>query len=221
MQLQELITVARTLLDDQESTATDPRDLLWSDDELLLWANEAIVEAAVRTQAMSENRAYTFSGTSVAPLGDDVLRVDEMARIDYGGTPPAIDVHVLTEDEYSVDWGRRSGTPTRVAYLSVPSELHIDAVPQSTVTVYVDVRYVPLANYALGDTIPLPLRYHTHLVDWVLYRAYSKKDAETEDVARAASAQAAFDAAFGSAQSFTSDVVMRETRRQRTKAVYF
>ena len=57
---------------------------------------------------------------------------------------------------------------------------------------------LPLEDMANDTDEPeINKRYHLHLVDWMMYRAYSKQDSETVDMAKANKYLATFEAQFG------------------------
>jgi hypothetical protein len=220
MLVRDLISYARALLDDKVLTGTSARDLLYSDEELLLWVNEAVNEAALRTQGIREARDYVFTaGTHIVPLGGDVLSVDEYAV--FHTTPIPKRKHIRNEDATSEAWGRTTAIPTQIAYMRTPSELWIDTSPPTDFTVTVDVALYLTNKLTPTDNIPLPEYQHTGLVNWILGKAYVKHDTETENLARSQHAMRQFDYAFGARQPFSQVEVMRDTRTQRTKPSYF
>jgi hypothetical protein len=208
------------MLDDVVANGADQRDLLWSDAELSLWANEAISEAAVRTQGTRTSTTITFTqGVGRVPLAANIISVGENAVL--ASLPVPRRVHILREDDTDERWGTRQGTPTAVAYMHTPAELWLNAAPSTpTFDVVIDAAIIP-DPIQLGDNIPLPIQQHTHLVYWVLHKAYMKHDAETEDMARSRQYGALFDKAFGQQQSFVQMGVTRDFTRQRSRASFF
>ena len=220
MLARDLVAEARVLLDDKVLTGTSSRDLLYTDPELLTWVNEAVNEAAMRTQGIRVERDYVFpAGTHILPLGDDVLSVGENAV--FKTLPIPKRKPILNEDNTTEAWGRASALPTSIAYMRVPSEIWLDTSPTVDFTVTVDVATYLTTALSLGDTLPLPKYQHSALVNWVLYKAYMKHDTETENLVRARHARSSFDKAFGAQQSFSQLEVMRDTKKQRVKPSYF
>jgi len=220
MNIKDIITEARSLLDDKLSTGTSQRDLLYDDAELILWANEAVNEAAIRTQGLRIKREYTFpAGVSRVPLGADVLSVGENAV--FKSLPMPTRKNILTEDDTTERWGVVSATPTTIAHMRTPPELWLDTSPLLDFLVDVEVAVYLTVALKSADAIPLPQYQHSSLVNWVLSRAYLKHDTETESLERSRHARNLFDRAFGQQQNFSQVETMRDTRKQRTKPSYF
>jgi hypothetical protein len=71
--------------------------------------------------------------------------------------------------------------------------------------------------------IEIPAEHHYHLLDWMLHKAYLKKDAETENPELSKAHKELFDEAIGERPSATLLRTRRKERntRRRVRASYF
>jgi hypothetical protein len=70
------------------------------------------------------------------------------------------------------------------------------------------------------DCPAIPNHWHARLIDWMLYRAYSNKDSEQEDPARAAEALKQFEMSFGKRQDANVIRKQSENRRKTVRCVW-
>lgn len=186
---------------------------LWEDSDLYLWLNEAEVEACRRARLIVDTQNITGA--------DNVCRIQLVdsqpfyaldRRVIYvrralmaGRTLPLEPMDYRDLDVYQPGWQSRTGQVTgyvrgldngqfRPYRIPIASQL----VNGSTVDLLV-VRE-PLRLMAQDDQDDEPeinARYHMALLDWVYWRAYSKKDSEAYDPKLAAQHLAVFEAEFG------------------------
>lgn len=98
----------------------------------------------------------------------------------------------------------------RIRFISPPTSsdiawLHISRLPKHTITIK-DFNASP----------EIPEMYHTGLVDWICYRAFSKPDAVTSDSTKAKDFEASFEARFGKRPSAIEETNRRLYPRNST-----
>lgn len=194
MNLLELKDAFRIRADDN----TGPK--LWSDEEIILYLNEAEQESAERALLIQDETTPAvcqiplLTTTGVYPLHESVLAI-------MRAKPELSDKLVITSRE-TMDrgwpgWETATGTPQ---YLFENGDGNITIVPIPVVadTLKLAVKRLPLTKMAADiDTPEIPARYHYRMLDWALRCAYLKQDAEVFDKQAAASYEVAFERSFG------------------------
>ncbi|MGZ8317507.1 MAG: phage adaptor protein [Telluria sp.] len=196
MQLLDLINLARQELDD----STEP--YLWSDAELLDYANDAELEACRRARLLvdSSTAAVTqiavTAGTALYPLDERVLFV---RRARFAGYRPLARMTVQDMDDDNPYWQDAEGAQPRHFVTDYESgSLLLWPTPTASDTLYLTVVRAPLAEMNdAADSPEIASRWHRALRYWMLYRAYGKQDAEGNDPKKAAESLALFEQEFG------------------------
>ncbi|WP_032137121.1 phage adaptor protein [Kingella negevensis] len=184
MNVRDLITRFRTMANDK----VEP--YFWSDDEVLMWLNDALAEAAVRGRLL-----HRFDVALPVVAGEHSFRLPEWVF--------EVDCAVF----------ERAGTRVQLPLLS-PEErrLQKDDVDCAVLT-DTDLLLFPAAVYdgtlwMSGYRLPVPLVadddvpeildfHHVHLLQWVLHQAFAVPDAEVFDAQRSAAAEFEFTRYFG------------------------
>lgn len=198
---------------------------LWSDSEIVGYLNDALNEACERALLLEDHTSASccqitlVDGQDSYNLHGSVLQVK---RVTYDGCP--LDVtSVEAEDDSDTRWEIRTGQPRRF----IENRSSIRLVPTPGADQAGDVVKLTVYRRELeprtftGDTsgVPeVPERYHHRLLDWMLYRGYSKPDAETIDKVAAADHSDMFDRSFGPRESAN---VQRKRRDRRPPVVRF
>lgn len=204
----EIIDRAQTLL--QDNTATR-----WPRIELQKWLNDAYKEIILaRPDAYAQSAKITLSpGTrqSIAVTPAGALRLMDVVR----NTAPtsakrgirAINRRIL--DEQMPDWHSQEESVDIQHFIfdpKLPKEFLV--YPPALATAEIEIVYssVPtphaltdaqLSNAATADTIKLDDVYANAILDYVLYRGYSKDASYAGNAARASQAYAAFSNSLG------------------------
>ncbi len=197
---------------------------LWSDDEVAEFAEDAENEAAERARLIRDSmtpaicQVAVVAGAASYMLDARILSVDR-AKLDSQSVPLTLSSTTamdLGQGARPRDWRAsnsnwvggigggwegRQGTPT-IAVLDAEGagwKLTLSPTPTQADTLRLQVFRLPLEPLSSDtDNVPeIPARLHIRLVDWMMFRAYSKQDAEAADAATAAKHEAAFTAAFG------------------------
>lgn len=189
-QLRELLRTA--YLDD----AAEP--YLWSDDLLDGFIEEAQQEAAIRSRSLVDTLDLLLvAGQGSYSLAAATLDITRF-RVSGAGSLGRISLEELDE---SGNWEQRQGRLTHYAFTSKQfsgdGELIVYPAPgaDGAATLTVQRLPIPLAN---DNSEPeLPAHQHLFLLDWAAHRAFTLRDSDAEDQARAAQHEGAFAAVFG------------------------
>lgn len=181
---------------------------LWSDEELLSFYNDSIRQWCMRTRCLIDS-------TTPAVCQRPVVAGQQSIRLH----PSILAVRMVTPATGCEDltgWTAKRVSRERPRWhLPDPSDtagpefwipdwqdgwLWFDRPFQAPTTLHLSVWRVPTDAEQIesdGDEPPIPLAHHVDLLDWCEYRAYSKRDAETVDNARADRALMVFEAKAG------------------------
>lgn len=201
MTLAELITLFRNEADD----VAEP--YLWSDDELLEFANDAEAEAARRARLLVDSTTAELCSLAVAAAAGGLVPLD--ARVMFvraarlAGELPLGRATVADMLEINPFWqDARAGRPRLFVTDYQTGALQLWPAPDADATLKLTVVRTPLAEMNDGQDSPeIAPRWHRSLRHWMLYRAYSKQDAEANDPKKAADSLALFEQEFGKKSS--------------------
>lgn len=207
MKLKELFTYVREDANDKKVPYS------WSDDRLKILANEAEVEACRRARLIKDS---TTDEVSLLTLDANTTLYEVDPRVIFirraklnSRTRPLQMTRTRDLDRDTPGWEANIGYLSHWVpdydsaglrfYRNVdPANTLID--PATGVSDFVRLTVVrqPLEEMAGPDDTPeiLP-RYHVKLTHWMLYRMFSKQDAEIYDADIAAKHLASFEAEFG------------------------
>lgn len=200
MRVEEIIRRFRLAVFDR----ADPP--FWSDEEIVAYLNEAVQEACERAKLLEDRSTPGVCSITLVPgkssydLHRSVLQVKRLA---FRG-------RVL--DETSVDeldctygaWETRSGMPRYWVFDGANSRgaprIRLVPTPVEAGEIALTVYRAALKPIDPCNTQAQPEiheRFHTRLMDWMLYRAYLKQDADAFDPAKASASLGLFEQAFG------------------------
>lgn len=177
---------------------------LWSDDELQEYLDDAHNEAAERGSLLRDSTTAEICEVAVAAtiaayeLDPRILLVLR-AKLD-GETRPLDITSTEALDRDKPGWEEASGRVTSIAIDAQGSGWLATLVPtpNEADVLRLQVFRLPMESIATDTAEPeLNARLHVRLVDWMMFRAHSKKDAETQDDAKATMHEAIFTSAFG------------------------
>lgn len=180
----DLVAHARLRLDDVPlPAAVDESALLWTTEELLHFANEAIREVAIRTLCIRDSGRDEADVTSYAvTAGDNTITVDprilRIKRVWWNDTVLAADSEKFL-DECSSTW-RTNTTDEPAAFVleRTSRRLQLVGVPTVDGDIKLDVVRLPLAAIATGAP-EIPQQFLADCLDWICSLAYLKNDADT------------------------------------------
>lgn len=176
----------------------DPTNIRWPQAELLDWLNDGQREIALyKPNAFVKNQSVLLTaGTKQSLPADGVSLVDVVRNMGANGTTPGSAVRAVAReilDSQTPDW-HAAGQVASVKHFvySVLDPKNFYVYPPSDGTGRVEIIYVAApADAALVGTITLDDIFVTALVNYIMYRAYSK---DAEFAANATAAQAYYQA---------------------------
>jgi hypothetical protein len=173
--------------------------------DVTVWLNEAEDEACMRADLIEEADDSDFCEITVVPsttsyaLHAKLLRVTYLAHLATDATERTeIAIRQRNEvDRIRADWRTVEQDPPDLAMVT-GQKLRLASVPTVAGTILLECTRLPLEPMADdADEPEIPALHHRGLIQWALYRAYSKPDTETRDPGRAAGALAIFERLFG------------------------
>lgn len=218
MTLDELIDTFRKRMQD----TAEP--YLWSDEEVIEFADDAENEAAERASLLRDTTTAEIcevdvvADTAAYLLDARIIRV-ERAKLDLGSVPLVLSSTAAMDRGAGVTprdwrtqsliwqsgaagsgWEQRTGTPALALLDREGAQWNLRLMPIPVVddTLRLHVFRTPLVPMATADRSPeIQARLHIRLVDWMVHRAYSKQDSEAFDQSKADKAEAVFTRTFG------------------------
>jgi hypothetical protein len=195
MNLGEILTQSRSELDD-----TQP-DYLWSDSELIGYANEAQEQACRRSRLIIDSSTVEIceipvvAGVSLYPLDERILAikdvVDANGRVLVGAT-------VGWMNENVSGWRSSEGEPSAIITDFETDKLKLYPTPKVDSVIRLRVVRTQLSDMVSEQDRPeIKSRYHRALIHWIKHRAYLKKDADTLDKNASADSLSLFELEFG------------------------
>lgn len=220
---------ARTALELEQRTRERLDDLgqtrpRWTSAEIRRALSEAEREACLRADLIHDRttasivRVPVSAGRSTALLHPSVYTVDVVERSSDGEEVAQVDEQTMR----LMDAGWRSREGTQIEHFIVqvlPNEriqLRLYPIPLVDDILELQVFRLPRNELEADDDEPeIAPRHHEHLVDWAVYRCFSRRDPDTYDPARAQDALASFTANFGERDTAAQ---MRD-QRDRTRNI--
>ena len=222
----DLVAHARLRLDDVPlPAAVDESALLWTTEELLHFANEAIREVAIRTLCIRDSGRDEADVTSYAvTAGDNTITVDprilRIKRVWWNDTVLAADSEKFL-DECSSTW-RTNTTDEPAAFVleRTSRRLQLVGVPTVDGDIKLDVVRLPLAAIATGAP-EIPQQYLADCLDWICSLAYLKNDSETANPALSQSFALEFERKVGPRPTDLRLVLEQHQAGRRRPRTYF
>jgi hypothetical protein len=175
---------------------------LWSDEEINDYANDAEIEACRRAHLLidSSNDPAQASVSAADPMVDLDYRVLYVRRARLASSSVPLKIRsARTMDETCAGWETAQAARSSVLIPDFETgRLRLYPAPSTDDTLLMTVTRLPLKALALDEDTPeINARLHRSLLYWMLFRAYSKVDADTADPNKAKLSEAAFTAEFG------------------------
>lgn len=187
----------------------------WSNATLTRFANEAENEACRRGSLLVSSSGPTCTygvsaGQDVVLLDRSVLKI-RRAKMASGGDTLA-SVTAAQMDLSAQSWELETGTPIALVTDYQSGAVRLYPVPTSDDTLRMTVSRLPLRPMEADDDEPeIRAEAHPALVQWMLYRAYSRQDAETFDPKKASRALLEFEREFGGKASMRNEQWVRDS----------
>lgn len=205
MQLNGLIQAFRSEVDDVVAP------YLWSDPELIEYANDAQLEACRRARLIVDGSTTAIcqiavvANTATYALDPRVLFI---RRARLTGLLPLKRKNLQDMDSQYPGWEDASAsTPSALIPDFETGKIRLYPKPIANTTLNLMVVRDPLAEMNDDtDTPEIAARYHRSLRFWMMHRAYLKKDADANDPKKAAESLALFEQEFGKKSSALDEV---------------
>lgn len=195
--ISSVISKAQTILQDTTGVR-------WPETELLGWLNDGQREIVLfKPNAFVKNVAVQLAaGTKQDLPADGVQLIDVPRNMGTNGTTPGRAIRIAMReilDAQLPNWHAATASATVVHYMYNmldPKRFYVYPPQPASNRGYVELVYGAAPTEAtLGSTITLDDIYQTVLLDYILYRAYSKDTEYAADQNRAAAHQNAYLAA--------------------------
>lgn len=175
------------------------------DDMLLQFATQAEQEACRRAHLLVDSASgmCSVSVSANEPLVDIDPRIINIRRAKLSiSTYSLSPVRAEEMDRVNPGWESHRGTPTTYVTDYQTNAIRLYPNPQVACDLTMTVSRLPMSDLrANGDTPEIRKEAHLALVQWILYRAYSRQDADMFDPNKAARALAEFEKEFGKKSS--------------------
>ncbi len=207
MNLREMIDRYRVLARDSR------RPYLCDDAELVAHFNEAQDEASMRASLLRDFDEFDIAA------GDTEIEFDcdandiEYVELRSSAGEAIAELHVASidsADKLRPFWRTVSDQPEMV--MPDGRRLVLGCASNADYKVFVEFFRKPKALSGMSDTPEFSSRHHPRLIDWVMFRAYSKPDADIARAEDAAANLAMFEKYFGRRKSA---VASRESIRNK------
>ena len=196
---------------------------LWSDEEVALFADDAVNEACIRARLIEDKTTPAVCSIPLVIATSSYLlhpSIFAIKRITCRSTV-LNETSVEELDLRDAYWETRISSPPREYIYGQGTTLRVFPMPAAIDPLALTVYRIPLLPLTADDTNAapeIPAHQHMRLLDWICYRAYSKEDTETFNADKAARYEAKFIESFG----IRSDAnVLRKQRDKRPPRVAF
>ena len=209
MTVDDVISECRVRLDDLVTPYQ------YADDNLLIWLDDAEMEACRRARLLSDSSLTVAisAGVSAYDIPDSTIQL-RRAKLLLDEVP--LDFASSRDmDEDVAGWQTHKGTPTDI----------ISDMDSHRFTLYPE----PIVNDTLTLTVirenecrlEIPARFHHSLVDWILFRAYQVRDADGENRSKSTEHLALFEQEFGSRSSAKDETFNNRQMPYNTSDGYY
>ena len=198
MNLEQLIASFRVDADDIEAPH------LFKDEWIAAWLSEAQAEAAIRGRLILEDanpavcQIAVTSGTASYELHRSVYEIADL-RFVPAGQIRSVALPLFSRewlDDKRPGWRDLAGTPE--CAIQTDRRIRLVGAPDTDGVLHLEAYRTPLKVLENDTDKPeLAEQHHRHLVNWALYRAFSRPGSETIDPQRAELALSAFTRYFG------------------------
>jgi hypothetical protein len=160
--------------------------------------NEAEEEASIRKRLIAyAGTAEVAAGDGAVPLGPHVFEIHSAQIESADGTRyPITQVDELGMNRLRPEWRTETRRPEHFIRNEDGSIL-LGAIPDANYTMHIEGYRTPRGMVADEDKPNIASIHHRHLIQWVLFRAFSLPDGDLFDPNKAAQSEARFERYFG------------------------
>jgi len=192
--------LASEVIAQASETAQDESNVVWTTAQALEWLNDAQrTIAIVRPDASSLNHSITLvAGTKQSITGLRLLSCIRNMGID--GVTPGRAIRLVergVKDEFDPDWHTEATSTEVLEYVfdaRTPKQFYVSPPIPASPVVQIEVSEAvnPAAVTAVGNTITLDDIYAPAMLEWIVYRFFSRDSEENPNIQRAISHFQAF-----------------------------
>lgn len=190
---------AQSIIDRAQIVLQDTTGIRWPEGtELLGWLNEGQREVALaRPDASITTTTFSCVSGTRQDLPSSAQQLVEVVRVANGGAVRKVPRQIL--DAQLPSWHTAaSGDAKHYMYdPRVPHEFYVYPPAASNQQLVVRYHVSPADCASIGSTISVDDQYAPALMDYILWRAYSKDSEYTANMDRANAARASFDRMLG------------------------
>lgn len=193
---------AKSIIEKAQIVLQDTTGVRWpAETELLGWLNDGQREVVIyKPNACTRNKAVQLvAGTKQTLPEDGIMLIDVVRNMGTDGATPGRSVRIVMReilDAQMPDWHASAASQTVKHYMFAgldPRTFYVYPPQPGAQTGYVELVYAASPTDATFDgAIALDDIYQNILVDYILYRAYSKDTEYAADQNRAAAHQSAY-----------------------------
>ena len=188
--------VAETLQDDSNVT--------WTAAQLIEWINDALralVSARPDVSVVTASVELTANSTKqVLSAATDLRFIDATRNMGTDGLTPGRTVRLGDKtalDAFVPGWHSETGQAAVKEFMfdeARPREFWVYPRTHATTPMYLEVikQVMPATITAVGNTLPVDETYAPVLIDWMLWRSFSRDSENTPNAQRAGSHRASF-----------------------------
>lgn len=204
-------TAVNDIIDRAELILQDITNVRWTATELINWLNDGHREVVlIKPEANTTNESVQLtSGTKQTLPSGGICLLDIIRNMGSNGTTPGNAIRLVDRrilDDQVPGWHSETASAvTKHFMFDERDPTHYYVYPQSDGTNYIEVVYSSApTTVAAGENISIPDIYANALIDYILYRAYSKDADYAENSQRAVAHYQAFTVSLGAKNSAES-----------------
>lgn len=139
--------------------------------------------------AIAANKSKYSIDSSIYAITDAILTYND-------GTVTNLEITDRVELNRTFnEWRQEVNSPFFLIHTK--KSIEIVPTPDAAYTLQLEVYRFPSKLESSSDDLEIEEEHHEHLVDWVIYRAFKTKDADSADIKKSDDAKADFDRYFG------------------------
>lgn len=221
------------IVDESQSWQNDDDGLLWKNAEICQYADEAQQELFQRVQKKDDTTAAITQITVVAStdayaFDKRILAIERVKFVDSAGSEFVLDktTHGTLDWQFTNWQGDDDGVVMNYIEDFENRSITLYRTPELAGTLFLTVRRLPLKRLSWtlrSQLIETADENQYDLLDYMMFRAYMKRDAETENPELAAIHKALFDERVGERPSAHLQQVRRQERNidRRVRSHFF
>ena len=193
----------------------------WTDQEFMHWINDGLREIVMlKPSANAVRVTLDLDPGTIQALPDGAVQLLRVTHNTGGAGVRIVDQDRL--DAVDPSWRSENAQTTVVHYMydkETPMEYQVYPPNTGSGSLEASVAMEPTKITAIGETNPLPDIYVPALVDYLIYRAYSKQSKYAGNSQRAAAAYQRFAQALGIKRTIEVESDPNTTNKAETQGV--